>query len=161
MNDCDLGRFYEDYAQCYSKGCPMSDDMKQRVERCREQCIRPLDKLGYPYEVKMPDRMYALRAENCVCGMGCRDDRDTCQSICTCPRPDSIVQYDEVIETRPFTALEIMIDCENYTDIQKAYKALGVKEDNDNASPGDDGIALYCLRKAFYDPKKVIKFSNV
>lgn len=151
MNDCDHGRFYEDYAQCRCKGCPMSDDMKSRVEQCRAQCIRQLDKLGYPYEIKMPDRMYALRAENCVCGMGRRGYRDTSETICTCPRPDSIVRDDKVIKNNPFTAIEIMIDCENYTGIQEVYKALGVEENKDNKSPSDDRIALFCLRKAYYD----------
>lgn len=149
MNDCDHGRFYCDWTRQHQKSSPMTRDMTERLNRCRADCIKRLEPLGYPYKFIMPDRVYALRAIDCTCGAEVGSFREVDESICTCPRPQSNIDEGRTFVNKPFTAIEIMIDCENYTGIQEAYRLLGIRENN--LSVDDDRIFIFCLRKAYYD----------
>ena len=147
-NECDHVRFYADWTQCHYQDCPLDEDMKARIEKCRAACVRRLDPLGYHYELELPDRMYALQAEHCVC-----EGKGKMETICICPRPTSItLGYggdDDVLDEPPFTALNIRIDCERYKDVEKVYAAIGV--DEDKATLEDDRMYVFCMRKAFWD----------
>lgn len=149
MNDCEHGRFYHDWSQCHYRDCPLDEDMKNRVEKCRVACVEKLRTLNYPYIMEVPDRMYALKARECVCGA--EDEHNT---ICTCPRPESVtLDYDysepTVLTAKPFTAIDITIDCERYNDVKKVYETLGVRDDNESAD--DDRVHVYCMRKNYLD----------
>ena len=151
MNDCDHGRFYCDWSQCHYKDCPLDEDMKIRIENCRLDCVAKIAPLGLRYEMKMPDRMYALRTDNCVCGSESQVPHRM-GTICTCSRPKSkTLDYEEplVLDAPPFTAIDITLDCEHYDNIKKVYEALGTSEDK--VSANDDRVYVFCLRKAYYD----------
>ena len=149
MNDCDHGRFYLDWAYCNYKSQEINKNMRGRLDRCQSDCIRAMNTLGYPYEIIMPDRIYALRPIECTCGAEDGSLDEALDSICKCPRPLSALEVGKPIKNGPFTAIEIFIDCETYEGIKKAYELLGVRLDN--LSADDDDISIFCLRKAYYE----------